>query len=310
MQIQKINNEQDALGLININNQKLKNLSEDDREKFKDNFISICSDKYLTGKANPQELLNVAYRATRAGLDISPSAKELYILPFSGKGGVKLEIVMRAEAIQKIIAEKGFFVECINIWDIDSSEVLESDLTIGQQARLEKTKPEFVEKSFLGFYFKITSLDNIDMPRQTCIVGLGYLKEVTKQLQSKTHQIANYKHKAFRKMFSEVNLANGKKSNLEKQLGVADRLNYDVIEVETTKKATNSNGSNSLSFADKKEVIDQVETVTVNDITNLYKQATPDAKAKMADIMQLNPDWRGYAPQVLSDMKADLEKCL
>lgn len=313
MQITKINNANDVTELVNINEQKLQQLNIDEREIFKENFLNVCSDSHLTSNADAQEIFNVAFNATKSGLNIAPSAKQLYILPFNGKNGRKLEIVLRAEAIQKIIAQKGYFVEFSHLWSIDERDVLESELSFAEQARLNKNNEKFIDNNFLGFYFKITYLKDDALPIQHCVVGRNYLATVTKQLQSKEHKLANWKHKAFRKMLSEVNLENGFKSSLENIVGTADSINYgDAIDAEEVNNVSNTNDNEfKIDYQQpvQQESVQQQETAEdkISIIKNIYKNSEPKKRVSISNVMTKYSDYKSYNLEQLDNLIAELQ---
>lgn len=289
--------------MLKGNENSLHRLDEDKRESFKLNFLELWNNQYLIQQAVPTELLDFAIQITNLGLSINPYAKELYILPFNekGKNGKKLEAVFRKEAIEKLSSDKGFFIESDNIWSIDGEDILESEMTYARQARLEKTNVEFVNKSFLGFRFTLSFMGEKNVPKQHCIVGMNYLKTVTKQLQSQEHKIANYAHKAYRKAFSEFNMSAGKRTDMEKKLAQLEALNYNTFEAEVTNEKQNTNThKKSLQMSGETQ-----EIVTVEDITALYKTLSVEKKSKM---LKDHKDWRTYDADAMRLLKEELEK--
>jgi len=274
--IMKINNSEDANRLISINDKKIEQLPEVERESFKENFLSICSDKYLTSKANAQDIFNLALNATKIGLNVSKYAKEVYILPF----GNKLEMVFRKEATEKLLSDRGYFIECTNIWSIDGLDVLENELSYGQQARLEKTNPKFVNDFFIGFMFKLSYIrGDKSIPDQFSVIGVNYLNTVTKQLQSQEHKIANWSHKAYRKAYSTFNLsASAGASQMDEKIAKLDDINYsdndNIIDADVKVPIVNSDNSST----DPMQFAKQSEEITPQTIREFYKNL--DAQKK------------------------------
>jgi hypothetical protein len=55
------------------------------QEAFKNNFLELATQDYLLSIVDVKELVRFATIVTKTGLDISPSSKEVYIIPFIQK---------------------------------------------------------------------------------------------------------------------------------------------------------------------------------------------------------------------------------
>lgn len=301
-QIQKINSKSDLELLIKDKN-ALARLHPDKVEEFKTNFIEIYSEKYLLSKAAPSELLSFCIQVSNIGLSINPWHKELYILPFKQKdGSFKLEAVFSKDGIQEMAFNNGFQIECTSVWNFGGNGVLLKDLTYQEQSKINFTNAEFVEKHFLGFEFELFDLKGNLRP-QKVFVTFDYLKEVTKQLQSKTHQIANYSHKAFRKAYNEFFIPKGR--DTRDKLNKLDNINYNDEPIETVQ--TNDTDKKELStlYIDGVSKSEDVVNYNQDDMTRLFNKD----KSKQSEMMKfLVQGWRDYPQDKMNELYKKLSE--
>ena len=287
----KITSKNDLQTVLTQNNNALNRLDADKQDEFQKNFIELWNNKYLISQAIPSELLDFCIQVTNIGLSVNPWHKQVYILPFGiyeGKApnkkrvGTRLEAVFTKFGIQELSFQSGFQIEVDTIWNYEGNDILSKDLNIGQRAKLNITDTKNVGDNFLGFYFELIDLNN-KLHKQNCVVGMDYLKEVTKKLESVTHQIANYEHKAFRKAMSSFFIPKSRGS-LE-ILSKIDNLNYSDEIIDTTITDTKSKPEDI-----KKVLSPKNEDITVEDIEGLYRSA--DAERKEDILKILGQDWR------------------
>ena len=148
------------------------------QEQFKNNFLELATQDYLLSIVDTKELVRFATIITKTGLDISPSSKEVYIIPFDTK--VNSQKVMLPQAIiplngmQQLAYQKGFFLLLDAVWKFDDGSCeSESKLTRLQQASLRTADAKWVESHFIGFDVVLTDLKN-ELPTQVKFVDLNY----------------------------------------------------------------------------------------------------------------------------------------
>ena len=115
----------------------------DKQESFKNNFLELATQDYLLSIVDVKELVRFTAYITKVGLDIAPSSKEVYIIPFDTK--VNTQKVMLPQAIiplngmQQLAYQKGFFLQLDAVWKFDDGSCeAESKLTRQQQASLKQ----------------------------------------------------------------------------------------------------------------------------------------------------------------------------
>ncbi len=280
----------------------LARLHDDKVEEFKTNFIELWNNQYLIKNAVPSELLEFCIQVTNIGLSVNPWHRELHILPFAqkGKDGKKLEAVYSDNGIQQMAFNNGFQIECNTVWNFGGNGVNIKELSYLEQSKINFTNPKFVEEHFLGFNIELFDL-NKKLFNQSFFVTYDYLKEVTKQLQSKEHQIANYKHKAMRKAYNEFFIPKGR--DTRDLLSKLDNINYNEdIETVEVKETSTKDIQNAL----KPSIENVVKDVTIEDITYLYENADTEIKIKMGAKLK-GSGWNNYTPQQLNVLKSELE---
>ena len=211
--------------------------------------------------------------------------------------------MFRKEATEQLLADKGFFIECDNIWSINGVDTLESEMSYAEQARLEKTKASFVDENFLGFKFTLTFVADGKIPKQHFVVGVDYLKAVTKQLQSQEHKIKNWSHKAYRSAFDNFNLSAGRRNGMEEKIAQLEAMNHATLEAEVIEDKPQA-PQKSL----KMETQTPQQEVTKEDIEKMYKDANADTKAKMAQVFSQHKEWRGYSGVMMSSLRDELHE--
>ena len=175
----------------------------DKQESFKNNFLELATQDYLLSIVDVKELVRFTAYITKVGLDIAPSSKEVYIIPFDTK--VNNQKVMLPQAIiplngmQQLAYQKGFFLilEAVYKFDDGSSES-ESKLSRAQQAMLQTANPKWIESHFIGFDCILTDLKK-ELPTQVKFVDLNYNKAATKTIKDERWKLQTWRHKAVRR---------------------------------------------------------------------------------------------------------------
>lgn len=216
----------------------------DKQESFKNNFLELATQDYLLSIVDVKELVRFATYITKIGLDVAPSSKEVYIIPFDTK--VNNQKVMLPQAIiplngmQQLAYQKGFFLllEAVYKFDDGSSES-ESKLSRAQQAMLQTANPKWVEEHFIGFDCILTDLKK-ELPTQVKFVDLNYIKAATKTIKDERWKLQTWRHKAVRRAYGDFMIPKDRKidafesiENLnDSVLAQADSCSYEFLTLE------------------------------------------------------------------------------
>ena len=198
-----------------INKQYLDLIPVDKQESFKNNFLELATQDYLMTLVEVKELIRFAAYVTKIGLDISPSSKEVYILPFDTK--VNNEKVMLPQAIiplngmQQLAYQKGFFLvlEAVYKFD-DGSFESESKLSRAQQAMLRTANADWIDEHFIGFDCILTDLKK-ELPTQVKFIDLNYIKVATKTIKDTRWKLQTWRHKAVRRAYGDFMIPKDRK---------------------------------------------------------------------------------------------------
>lgn len=200
------------------------------QESFKNNFLELATQDYLLSIVDTKELVRFATYITKTGLDISPSSKEVYIIPFDTK--VNNQKIMLPQAIiplngmQQLAYQKGFFLLLDAVWKFDDGSCeSESKLTRLQQANLKTADAKWVEAHFIGFDVILTDLKN-ELPTQVKFVDLNYVKEATKTIKDERWKLQTWRHKAVRRAYGDFMLPKDRKIEAFEEI---EALNDSVL---------------------------------------------------------------------------------
>lgn len=203
-----------ANGLIS-NKQYIDLIPVEKQENFKNNFLELATQDYLLSIISTKELIRFAVNVTKIGLDIAPSSKEVYILPFETK--VNNQKVMLPQAIiplngvQQLAYQKGFFLllDAVYKFDDGTSES-ESKLSRAQQAFLQTANSKWVDEHFIGFDCILTDLKG-ELPTQIKFVDLNYMKAATKTIKDERWKLQTWRHKAVRRAYGDFMIPKNRK---------------------------------------------------------------------------------------------------
>ena len=202
----------------------------DKQESFKNNFLELATQDYLLSIVDVKELVRFTAYITKVGLDIAPSSKEVYIIPFDTK--VNTQKVMLPQAIiplngmQQLAYQKGFFLilEAVYKFDDGSSES-ESKLSRAQQAMLQTANPKWIESHFIGFDCILTDLKK-ELPTQVKFVDLNYIKAATKTIKDERWKLQTWRHKAVRRAMGDFMIPKDRKIDAFESI---EHLNDSVL---------------------------------------------------------------------------------
>lgn len=200
------------------------------QESFKNNFLELATQDYLLSIVDVKELVRFATYITKVGLDIAPSSKEVYIIPFDTK--INNQKVMLPQAIiplngmQQLAYQKGFFLllEAVYKFDDGSSES-ESKLSRAQQAMLQTANPKWVEEHFIGFDCILTDLKK-ELPTQVKFVDLNYIKAATKTIKDERWKLQTWRHKAVRRAYGDFMIPKDRKIDVFESI---ENLNDSIL---------------------------------------------------------------------------------
>ena len=202
----------------------------DKQESFKNNFLELATQDYLLSIVDVKELVRFTAYITKVGLDIAPSSKEVYIIPFDTK--VNTQKVMLPQAIiplngmQQLAYQKGFFLilEAVYKFDDGSCES-DSKLSTAQQAMLQTANPRWVEEHFIGFDCILTDLKK-ELPTQVKFVDLNYIKAATKTIKDERWKLQTWRHKAVRRAMGDFMIPKDRKIDAFESI---EHLNDSVL---------------------------------------------------------------------------------
>jgi len=201
------------------------------QEDFKNNFLELATQDYLLSIIDTKDLVRFATTITKTGLDIAPSSKEVYIIPFDTR--VNNQKVMLPQAIiplngmQQLAYQKGFFLLLDAVWRFDDDSYgAESNLTRPQQAQIQSANGQWVENHFIGFDVILQDLKN-ELPTQVKFVDLNYIKAATKTLKDERWKLQTWRHKAVRRAYGDFMIPKGRKIEAFEQIEV---LNDSVLQ--------------------------------------------------------------------------------
>ena len=202
----------------------------DKQESFKNNFLELATQDYLLSIVDVKELVRFTAYITKVGLDIAPSSKEVYIIPFDTK--VNNQKVMLPQAIiplngmQQLAYQKGFFLilEAVYKFDDGSSES-ESKLSRAQQAMLQTANPKWIESHFIGFDCILTDLKK-ELPTQVKFVDLNYIKAATKTIKDERWKLQTWRHKAVRRAYGDFMIPKDRKIDVCESI---ENLNDSIL---------------------------------------------------------------------------------
>jgi hypothetical protein len=200
------------------------------QEKFRQNMMDFAFQDYLMQIIQPRDIIEFAVKITRIGLDISPAAKECYIIPFDTKvQGVKVmlpQAIIPLNGIQQQAYQKGFQLMVYSVYDLDGDVVSEDGMPLKYLRQLNTANEQWVNDHFLGFEVVLTDLTPEKLPQQRKLVEIAYVREVTKTVQDKRFQIQSWVHKACRRAFRDFMIPSSRKVDVFDQV---ESLNDQVL---------------------------------------------------------------------------------
>lgn len=241
--LQILDNRRDELakGLVTYK-QFLEVIPVNKQDQFKRNFLELCTQDYLLSIVDTKELIRFATNVSKTGLDIAPSSKEVYIIPFDttiNKVKVMLpQAIIPLTGMQQLAYQKGFFLHVDAVWKFDDDNCeSESKLTRLQQSQLQTANAKWVESHFIGFDVVLKDLKE-ELPTQTKFVDLNYVKEATKTIKDERWKLQTWRHKAVRRAYGDFMIPRDRKIEAFEEI---EHLNDSVLgdaEIVSTKYLT------------------------------------------------------------------------
>lgn len=229
--LQILDNKRDLLaqGLIE-HSQYLELIPVNKQEAFRNNFLELATQDYLLSNIEPKELIRFTVNVTKIGLDIAPSAKEVYILPFDTTiNQVKVmlpQAIVPLNGMQQLAHQKGFFLTLDAVWKFDDgNSEADSKLSRSQQAQLQTANPQWVEEHFIGFDVVLKDLKG-QLPEQTKFVDINYVKQATKTIKDARWKLQTWRHKAVRRAYGDFMIPRDRKIEAFEEI---ENLNDSVL---------------------------------------------------------------------------------
>ncbi|WP_323651822.1 hypothetical protein [Aliarcobacter butzleri] len=201
------------------------------QEQFRNNFLELATQDYLLSIVDTKELVRFASNVTKTGLDISPSSKEVYIIPFDTKvNNIKVmlpQAIIPLNGMQQLAYQKGFLLTMESVFKFDDgSYESESKLSRMQQSYLKTADPEWVDNHFIGFDVVLEDLRK-ELPAQTKFVDLNYVQEATKTIKDTRWKLQTWRHKAVRRAYGDFMIPKDRKIEAFEEI---EALNDSVLE--------------------------------------------------------------------------------
>lgn len=240
-QLQILDDRRDELanGLITYK-QFLEVIPVNKQEQFKRNFLELCTQDYLLSIIDTKELIRFAVNISKTGLDIAPSSKEVYIIPFDtlvNKQKVMLpQAIIPLNGMQQLCYQKGFFLQLDAVWKFDDGTCeAESKLSRLQQSQLQTANAKWVDAHFIGFEVILKDMKN-EIPTQTKFVDLNYVREATKTIKDDRWKLQTWRHKAVRRAYGDFMIPRDRKIEAFEDI---ENLNDSILgEAEIVSKKT------------------------------------------------------------------------
>ena len=218
-----------ATGLVTYK-QFLDVIPPNKQEQFKKNFLELATQDYLLSIVETKEIIRFAANVTKTGLDIAPSSKEVYIIPFDTKvNGQKImlpQAIIPLNGMQQLAYAKGFFLELDAVWKFDdNNSEAASKLSRLQQSQLRTADSKWVEQHFIGFDVTLKDLKK-ELPTQTVLVDLNYVQEATKTIKDERWKLQTWRHKAVRRAYGDFMIPRERKIEAFEEI---ENLNDSVL---------------------------------------------------------------------------------
>lgn len=200
------------------------------QEQFKKNFLELATQEYLLNTVSVKEIIRFAVNISKIGLDLSPVAKEVYIVPFDTKvNGTKVmlpQAIIPMNGMQQLAYDKGFFLLVDPVFKFDDESFgAARELQRFQQAKLRTATSDWVEVHCIGFDVVLRDLKE-ELPEQVGFVDINYIKEATKTIKDERWKIQTWRHKAVRRAYSDFVIPKTRRIGVFEEL---EELNDSVL---------------------------------------------------------------------------------
>lgn len=251
--LQVLNTNRDKLSAaLKSNESVIATLAPEQQENFKKNFLEFASQEYLLSVVEPKEIIRFAVNITKIGLDIAPSSKEVYIIPYYTK--INDQKVMLPQAIipcngmQQLAYQSGFMLIADPVYKFSETEAAAArELTRNQQSNLQTANPQWIEQHFIGFDVILKDLvGNIE--EQVYFVDINYIKVATQTNKDAKWSLSTWTHKAVRKAYKQFLIPRDralKKFEKIEELNDEQLVEVDIV---STKKLTKDTENAIASF--------------------------------------------------------------
>jgi len=190
--------------VLSANMPLIAGFNEKDKKKFAENFIEIANNDYLMKTITDKKLiLRLAISLTKQGIDVHPSKKQCYIIPFDTKvDGLKVMIpqeVIPFKGHQQKALINGFMLKAFQVWKVNGEAKCEKNMSYEELTEIDDTNDEYRESNFYGWEFELIDLKEV-LPKQTKFVSFKYAKTASKNMNTpKEFLLQGLLHKAVRR---------------------------------------------------------------------------------------------------------------
>ena len=259
--LQVLESRKKELHTILVSNKSLVNsFSPNETKKFSENFIELANNEYLMKVITDKKLiLRLAVSLTKQGIDIHPSKKQCYIVPFDTKiDGQKVMIpqeIIPLKGWQQKSLKNGFLLRAYQVWNIGGQVKSEKDFGYEQLVQIDDTDVKFRDENFYGWDIELSDLSG-KLPLQKKFVSFKYAKIASKNMSTpKEFLLQGLVHKAVRRAVADFAIPSDRDFDIS-----IEPISVEVVESEFQSDPMDSIDSKELT-KDKKET-----KVNFNDI--------------------------------------------
>jgi len=189
-------------GLVNT-------LSDKDKSSFSQNFIELANNDYLMKTVIEKKLiLRLALDLTKQGLDVHPSKKHCYIVPFNteinGQNVMLPQVIIPLKGHQQKALKSGFMLRAYQVWKLEDGSIKsEKEMDFEEKIQIDETSEDDRNNKFFGWNIELLDLTNT-LPLQVKFVSYKYSLKATKNMNTpKDFILSGLVHKAVRRAVSE-----------------------------------------------------------------------------------------------------------
>lgn len=184
-----------------------------EKKDFSANFIELANNEYLMKVIIDKKLiLRLAISLAKQGLDVHPSKRQCYIVPFDTKvNGQKIMLpqeIIPTKGHQQKALNHGFMLTPYQVWSIDGNVVSEKNMSYEEKVQVDDTDEQFRNDFFFGWDIELVDLLGT-LPVQAKFVSFKYAKTASKNMSTpKEFLLQGLVHKAIRRAERDFSIPN------------------------------------------------------------------------------------------------------